>query len=405
MPRTVPPLRPSASLPGSVDRRAGRVLLAVHLTAPLCLPVLPVRADTTGSPTATGGQEPVPPPVIRDAWQRSWNLVDVPVRSDALHWTLRSCPTADDPEGSTVHARGSGPRDIRIVAVPAFSWDLVDSTEPMTFCAQAVSDDGSGRTSLPVRASVDLTIAARFTQRYQDPASPYYGQDAAAGSWNRSWHQAVWPAPYGPRFLSDQAVRGVPVEVRRRSYPRGPWIWMGRFTTDGGGAFTVGYRHYGDTEIQVCRPGTGCGTVLEDQIHATKATVLSSAPAVARRNTTFPVYATVLPRYAGRPVLLCENFGPRDCRPRSTRRTDARGSRLLRGGRIETHVPFLPGLEPHPSRLLRGQLGQGPHPQRPDPLTRAPDPADPDTGRGTGDGTAERAPGRVSRRGRGTGGV
>jgi hypothetical protein len=75
----------------------------------------------------------------------------------------------------------------------------------------------------------------------------------------------------------------------------------------------------------VCRPGTWCRTVLDHRIHGTTATVLASAPATARRNTTFPVYATILPRYAGRPVYLCENHGPGDCWQRSVKRTDARG--------------------------------------------------------------------------------
>ncbi|MDQ1289341.1 MAG: hypothetical protein QG622_2907 [Actinomycetota bacterium] len=328
MPRTVPPPRPLPSLAGAVSVGTGRVLIAALLAAPLCLSALPgpsARADISGGPATAAGEDPVPPPVIRDSWQRRWNTVEVSVRSDAPHWTLRSCPTAEDPEGSTVHAQGTGPKEVRVVVVPAFSWELVDRTEPVTFCAQAISDDGAGRTSLPVRTSVDLTIAPRFTQPGRDPASPDHGQDIEAGSWHRSSHQAAWGAPYGNQYVYEQAVPGVPVDVRRRSYPRGPWIWMGRFTTGRDGAFTAGYRHDGDTEIQVCRPETRCGTVLKDRIYGTTARVLSSAPATVRRNTTFPVYATILPRYAGRPVILCENHGPRDCRPRSTRRTDARG--------------------------------------------------------------------------------
>lgn len=287
-------------------------------------------AGATGTPAPAADDVPVPPPVIQDAWQSTWSSVRVMVRSDAPHWTLRSCPTASDPQGSTVHAQGTAPKEVTVTFVKAFDWSLVDDPPITTLCAEAVSDDGAGRTSTATRTWVDVSSVPRI-RAVDDSYSPLsYVPYVPAGRWAQTWFQATWNPPYRGGPLYETAVRGVPLEVRRRSLPSGQWIWMGRFTADRDGMIAVGYRHDGDTEFQACRPGTRCGTVLRSQRYGTKATVYSSAPATARRNTTFPIYATVLPRYAGRPVQLCENHGPHDCRAVSVRRTDANGRVVFR---------------------------------------------------------------------------
>ncbi|MDQ1293057.1 MAG: hypothetical protein QG608_938 [Actinomycetota bacterium] len=299
--------------PGAV----GPVVLAVLLTGP------PAAADDTASPTASA--DAVPPAVIQNAWQQTWNTVQVRVRSDARHWTLRSCPTAQDPGGSTIHAQGTQPSQVSVAVVESFDWSLMDRSEPVTFCAEAVSDDGAGHTGPPTRTTVDLQITPGVRAVIDRYAPLTFVPHPAAGNWNQARFQVSRQSSYGKWYEDERVIPGVPLEVRRRQVPGGPWIWMGQFTTDSNGMIAVGYRHDKHTEVQVCRPDTRCATVLDSQLYGTMATVSSSAPTTARRNRTFPVYASVLPRYAGRSVHLCENQGHQDCRLRSIKRTDSHG--------------------------------------------------------------------------------
>jgi hypothetical protein len=230
--------------PGAV----GPVVLAVLLTG------LPAAADDTASPTTSA--DAVPPAVIQNAWQQTWNTVRVQVRSDAPHWTLRSCPTAQDPGGSTIHAQGTQPSQVAVTAVESFDWSLMDRSEPVTFCAEAVSDDGAGHTGPPTRTTVDLQISLGIRAVLDRYAPLTFVAHPAAGKRNEARFQAARQLPFGERSLEKRVI---------------------------------------------------------------------SAPTSARRNRTFPVYASVLPRYAGRSVYLCENQGHHDCRLRSIKRTDSHG--------------------------------------------------------------------------------
>jgi len=309
------------------------LLLAVALSALTALPVLPVppaTARTPAVPGTTGTADPaVPAPVVREIWQGAWNAVMIDLVSTAPGWTLRSCPTDQDPVGEVL-ARGTGSQAVTVRLAEVFDWELVDAPPVTTFCGLAVADDGAGGTSAATRTTVDVDFTPYVTAMTYDTECPWDKErPVGAGTWHRARFRARRPLVRGGELLGTLPVPGVPVEARLRTRRSDPWTSLGTFTSDADGYFYVGYRHDNDTEVQVCRPGTGCATEFDWRWYQTYATVRATSVPVVGRRKNFPVYATVLPRYGGRPVHLYEHVASGGLRLLSTRKTSDNGTLIF----------------------------------------------------------------------------
>ncbi|MDQ1293039.1 MAG: hypothetical protein QG608_920 [Actinomycetota bacterium] len=260
------------------------------------LKVSPTPTISTG-PSPRGASPDVPEPVVLQPKQVQWNMVRVSIRSEAPHWTLRSCATTNVP--ATEYAEGAGPRTLDIPLVEKFDWALMDGPTERTFCAEAVSDDLAGHTSGTIRTTLDTNIRVYFRPMPYDTycPSPHYGNPIRTGSWNRGRFMAMWGGERG--------AAGIPVEAQyQQPADSGTWKSVGQLTSDASGFIYIGYRHDRDTNVRVCRPGTGCSQLAgEEWIYYTRAVAYASSAPSVHHGYRFPLFVTVLPRYAGREVL------------------------------------------------------------------------------------------------------
>jgi len=255
-----------------------------------------------GAPAAADPSAEVPEPVVLQPRQVQWNTVRLTVRSQAPHWTLSACPAVDATSPAEVYAEGTGERTVDVHLVEEFDWTLMDGPTHRTFCAEAVSDDLNGRTSNTVRTTLDVNIKVTVLPMTFDTYCPFghYEPGTRAGTWKRARFKAVWG--------NEQPVAGVTIEAQYRQPTRtGTWRSVGELTSDNSGYLYVGYRHDQNTDVRICRPGTGCSVLAgEEWGYPTIATVLASSSSSVHRGYRFPVFVTVLPRHAGRDVLVSE---------------------------------------------------------------------------------------------------